>query len=91
MDVTMLNWLQRIGWSVFTWAFAGVLLVNGAALLAFVWKRERSLVNAWTGPVLAINIVLIAIGVGVPMVTSVARLVILGMRNPIPGIFRSLQ
>ena len=91
MDVTMLSWLQRIGWSVFTWALAGVLLVNGAALVALVWKRERTLVNAWTGPVLAINIVLIAIGVGVPMVTLVARLAIFGMRSQIPGIFRSLQ
>ncbi|WP_310570631.1 hypothetical protein [Gemmatimonas sp.] len=91
MDVTVLSWLQSIGWSAFTWALGGVLLVNGVALLAFIWKGERSLVNAWTGPVLAINIVLVAIGIGVPMVTSVARLAIIGMRGVIPGISMSSQ
>ena len=91
MDVTVLNWLQRTGWSAFTWALAGVLLVNGVALVAFIWKRERSLVNAWTGPVLAANIVLVAIGIGVPMVTSAARLAILGMRSVIPAIAISPQ
>jgi len=91
MDVTVLHWLQSIGWSAFTWALAGVLLVNGVALSAFLWKRERSLVNAWTGPVVAANIVLIAIGIGVPMVTSVARLAIIGMRGVIPAIAFSPQ
>ncbi len=91
MDVTVLSWLQSIGWSAFTWALGGVLLVNGLALFAFLWKREQSLVNAWTGPVLAINIVLVAIGIGVPMVTSVARLAIIGMRGVIPGISISPQ
>ena len=91
MDVTVLHWLQSAGWSAFTWALAGVLLVNGAALSAFLWKRERSLVNAWTGPVLAANIVLVAIGIGVPMVTSAARLAILGMRSVIPAIAISPQ
>ena len=91
MDVTLLSWLQSVGWGAFTWAFAGILLVNGAALVAFIWKRERSLVNAWTGPVLAINIVLVAIGIGVPMVTAVARLAIMGMNSMIPGIAISPQ
>lgn len=86
MDVTVLSWLQRTGWSAFTWALAGILLVNGVALFAFFWKRERSLVNAWTGPVLAANIVLVAIGIGIPLITSAARLAILGMSSVIPGI-----
>ena len=91
MDVTVLMWLQRVGWSAFTWALAGILVVNGAALFAYIWKRERSLVNTWTGPVLAANILLVAIGVGVPLITSVARLAILGMRGVIPGMPLSLQ
>lgn len=91
MDVTVSSWLQSIGWSAFTWALGGVLLVNGLALAAFIWKREQSLVNAWTGPVLAINIVLVAIGIGVPMVTAVARLAIIGMRGVLPGIGISPQ
>lgn len=91
MDVTVLSWLQSIGWKTFTGALAGVLLVNGVALFAFLWKRERSLVNAWTGPVLAINILLVAIGIGVPMVTSAARLAILGLRSLIPAIVISPQ
>ncbi len=91
MDITVLSWLKSIGWSAFTWALAGVLLVNTVAILAFVWKRERSLVNTWTGPVIAINIMLIAIGIGVPMVTSVARLAILATRSMIPGFSFSTE
>lgn len=86
MDVTVLTWLQSTGWRAFTWAVAGVLLVNGVALFALLWKRERALVNAWAGPVVAANIVLVAIGIGVPLVTSAARLAILGMRRVIPAI-----
>ncbi len=86
MDISVLGWLQRVGWSAFTWALAGLLLVNAIALFAFFWKREKSLVNAWTGPVLATNVVLIAIGIGVPVVTSAARLAILGMRSMVPEI-----
>ncbi len=91
MDVTALSWLQRIGWSAFTWALAGMLLVNVLALFAFLWKREKSLVNAWTGPILAANIVLVAIGLGVPLVTSAARLAILGMRSVVPAIAISVD
>jgi hypothetical protein len=54
-------------------------------------KLERALVNIWTGPVLAANIVLGAIGIGVPMVTPAARLAILGMRRVIPAIAISPQ
>lgn len=91
MDVTVLSWLKSVGWSAFTWALAGMLLVNTVAILAFIWKRERSLVNTWTGPVIAINIMLVAIGVGVPMVTSVARLAILAMRGMMPGMSFSTE
>lgn len=91
MDVTVSSWLQSTGWSAFSWALAGLLLVNGVALIAFLWRRERSLVNAWTGPVLAANIVLVAIGIGVPLVTSAARLAILGMSSVIPGIAISAE
>ncbi len=91
MDVTALSWLQSIGWGAFTWALAGVLLVNSAALFAFLWKRERSLVNAWTGPFLAANIVLVAVGIGVPMITSAARLAIIGIRSVVPDMAISIQ
>ncbi|WP_373060807.1 hypothetical protein [Gemmatimonas sp.] len=91
MDITALSWLQRIGWSAFTWALASVLLVNAVAFCAFLWKREKSLVNAWTGPVVAMNIVLVAIGLGVPMVTSAARLAILGIRSVVPNLAVSVQ
>jgi len=91
MDITALSWLQRLGWSAFTWALTGVLLVNAVAICALLWKREKSLVNTWTGPIVAANIVLVAIGLGVPMVTSAARLAILGIRSVVPDIAVSVQ
>ncbi len=86
MELTVLHWLRTVGWSAFTLALGGLFVVNAIAIVAFLAKRDRRLVNTWTGPVVAANILLVAIGVGVPLVTSVARLAIMGARGVVPSM-----
>jgi len=76
METALLDWLARTGSRVFTFAAWGFVLVNGAAVAAVVLTKDRALVNRWTGRVIAANLVLVGAGLGVPMLTSVARLAI---------------
>lgn len=76
MENTLLDWLARTGSQVFTVAAWSFVLVNGAAF-AVVWMtRDRALVNRWTGRLLAVNVAIVGAGLGVPLLTSVARLAI---------------
>ncbi len=76
MENALLEWLARTGSQVFTVAAWGFVLVNGAAIAAVFVTRDRTLVNRWTGRLLAANLVLVGAGLGVPLMTSVARLAI---------------
>jgi hypothetical protein len=79
METSMIDWLASVGSRAFTvsaWLF---LLVNGAAVAAFMITRDRALVNRWTGRLLAANLVLAGTGLGVPVLTAMARLAIVAM------------
>lgn len=76
METALLDWLARTGSRAFTYSAWGFVLVNGAAAAAVVLTRDRTLVNRWTARVLAANLVLLGTGLGVPMLTSIARLAI---------------
>jgi len=69
----VIQWLDGLRGTAFAVSATLFLLVNGAALAAFVLKRDRALVNRWTGRVLAANVLLLGTGVGLPLVTWVAR------------------
>jgi hypothetical protein len=72
----LLDWLAQTGSQVFivsAWAF---VLVNGAVVAAVFLTRDRTLVNRWTGRLLAVNVALVGAGLGVPLLTSVARLAV---------------
>ena len=62
------------------------LLVNGAAAAAFILTRDRHLVNRWTSRLVAIDILLLGAGVGVPVVANAMRLVVsaVSTSRPIP-------
>ena len=52
------------------------LLINGAAAATFILTRDRHLVNRWTSRLVAIDILLLGAGVGVPAVANAMRLVV---------------
>jgi hypothetical protein len=74
MEHALLDWLARVGSSAFRYSALAFVVVNGAAIAAVVMTRDRSLVNRWTGRVLAANLLLAGTGLGVPLVTTVSRL-----------------
>jgi hypothetical protein len=89
VEQSLAGLLARVGWAAFTVALAGLLLLNGAAIALWVWRKDRALVQRWVAPWLAGNVLLVLVGVGVPAVTSAARLVILTVGNTVPvDIFR---
>lgn len=79
MDTTLLDWLAQIGLRTFQWSLGLLLLINGAAIATYFVTRSRTLVNRWTTRVLAIDLLLIGAGAGVPMVTSLARLTVMAL------------
>jgi len=73
MQSTVVSWLDSAGALAFTvsaWAF---IALNGFALVMVAWKRDRGLVNRWTSGFLAVNLVLLGTGLGVPLLTFTAR------------------
>jgi hypothetical protein len=85
MDRVVLDWLGRVGWIAFSWGLAGLLVLNITAIVLFLRRRDRTLVDRWTAPWLAMNVLLLAIAVGVPTVTTAARLVVVAGANTLPG------
>jgi hypothetical protein len=70
---TAVSWLDGIGALAFTvsaWAFVGL---NGFALAMLARTRDRALVNRWTSAFLAVNLVLLGTGLGVPLATFATR------------------
>jgi hypothetical protein len=76
METTVLDWLSSVGSTAFKWSALAFLAVNGAAIAAVVITKDRSLVNRWTGRLLAANLVLVGTGVGIPMLTAASRFTI---------------
>lgn len=79
MENALLEWLARVGTSAFTYSALAFVLINGAAIAAVVVTRDRSLVNRWTGRLLAANLVLAGTGLGIPLATTVTRLGIMAV------------
>ncbi|MBL0937874.1 MAG: hypothetical protein IBJ03_03205 [Gemmatimonadaceae bacterium] len=82
---TVTQWLASVGWTAFAWAFAGLLIVNGAAAILWVMQGSRETVQKWTSAWLAANLLLVTIGLGVPTLTTAARLGIAGARAVTPN------
>ena len=76
MESSILSWLAAVGSTAFKWSAIAFVLVNGAALAALAYNRDRALVNRWTGRVLAVDLLLAGTGIGVPLFTSVSRLAV---------------
>jgi hypothetical protein len=79
MQGAVVGWLDGIASTAFTlsaWTFVGV---NGFAIAMLAWKRDPHLVNRWTSRFLAVNVLLLGTGLGVPMVALAARSAIISL------------
>ncbi len=76
MDATLVGWLDQVARTTLFVAVALFALVNAVALVGFLVTRDRGIVNRWTGRVLAVDLLLVGAGVGVPLVATMTRLTI---------------
>ncbi len=67
-------WLNSVGWMVFLWSMAALVVIDVAALAAAAMTRDRTLVNRWTGRVLAANVALLGFGAAGPAISFTGRM-----------------
>lgn len=70
------GWLAAVGSTALQWSLIAFVAINGLAAIAFARRRDRALVNRWTGPLLAANLMLGGTGVALPLACFGARAVI---------------
>lgn len=80
-----MTWLSDFGTQVFAWSLGIFLVINSAAAIAWFVRRDRALVNRWTSRILAADLLLIGTGVGVPIVTTMARMTISAIATSFTG------
>ena len=71
-DIT--GFLDALGGRVFWLAVIALVVINGAALAAFVITRSRRLVDQWTPKLIAADVMLLGAGLGIPLIAALARL-----------------
>jgi hypothetical protein len=76
MKSYLLGALEALG----HWAIAAAIVVfclaNALFITTVLIRRDRRLVDRWTGPWLAANLAAAALGAGAPLVTGMLRLVL---------------
>jgi len=82
--------LGALGATAFRWSAIAFVLLNGLAALGVFLTRDRRLVNRWTSPLVAANLVLLGTGVGLPALSMAVKLVVnvvnatMGQTSPLP-------
>ena len=78
------RWLEQTGSQLF-WTCALLLIaIDVAAAAVVIQTRSREIVNRWSGRVLAINVLLIGTGLGLPAAMYATRVVISAVASPRP-------
>ncbi len=78
-------WLNSVGWTVFIWSMATLLVIDIAALAAAAMTRDRTLVNRWTGRILAANVALLGFGAAGPAISFTGRMAMGAMTWFVPS------
>ena len=68
------TFLSTVSSTVFWWCAIAFLVVNGAALAAFLLTRSRRLVDQWTPRLVTADALLLGAGLGVPLMSGLAKL-----------------
>ena len=79
-------WLDSVGARAFGISATLFVLMNGAAIAVLAIKRDYTLVNRWTSRLLAANLVLLGTGVGLPLMTTLARSAVMAIAPVTQGL-----
>ena len=74
MEATLVGFLNGLSSKVFWFAAVVFVVINGAAIAAFTMTKSRRLVNEWTGKLVAADVALLGAGLGVPLLTGLAKI-----------------
>lgn len=72
---SVVPWLDQVSSQVFWTCAMALVAIDLVAVAAVMQTRSRALVNRWTGPVLAANLLLLGAGLGVPVAAFAAKAV----------------
>ncbi len=70
----VIHFLDSISAKAFWFSATLFVIINGAAIAGFVLTRSRRLVDEWTPRLLATDAVLLTTGLGVPLLSGLARI-----------------
>jgi hypothetical protein len=73
METAAVSFLESLGSTVFRFAAICFVAINGAAAVAVVMTRSRRIVDTWIPRLLAVDVVLLGAGLGVPLVAGLAK------------------
>lgn len=73
MDLAITTWLSSISDFVFRTCAILFVVLNVGAIGLVVTTRSRALVQRWTSPWLAVNLLLLGAGAGVPLMAGIAK------------------
>jgi len=85
MSASLTAFLTALSSKVFSLALILFLVLNGAALAAFLLTRSRKLVDAWTPKLVAADALLLGAGLGVPLVAGLAKLGVQAISSMLGG------
>ena len=74
MEASIAGFLDSLGSSLLWLSVACLVLVNGAAVAAFLLTRSRRLVDTWTSRLMATDAILVGTAIGGPLLTGAAKL-----------------
>jgi hypothetical protein len=86
MEATITSFLDSLGSKLFWVSAICFVLVNGAGVLALVLTRSRRLVDTWTPRLLVTDAILVATGVGGPVLTGAARFGVHALATMMGGV-----
>jgi len=73
MDITITTWLSSISDFVFRTCAVLFVVLNVGAIGLVASTKSRALVQRWTSPWLAVNLLLLGAGAGVPLMAAIAK------------------
>jgi hypothetical protein len=76
MEPTIVSFLDSVKQYAFTLSLGAFVAINGVAVAALLASRSRALVQRYTSPWLAVNILLLGTGAGVPLLAGVCKSVV---------------
>jgi hypothetical protein len=85
MAQSLASFLTALSAKVFSLALIVFLVLNGAAIAAFLVTRSRKLVDAWTPKLVAADALLLGAGLGVPLVAGLAKLGVQAISSMLGG------